>query len=82
MESISNQTPGTTLFRPTPASTLQNNLAQFYEKTSQFVDEQFRDMSEVPEHPKRSLVQMDVDENSEKPRLNPTGIGAKVDLYA
>ena len=71
----------TSLFRPVPASRLQSNLAQYYERTSEFVNEQFEKfMDETPSEKKQSRVNTSNDDG-EQIKLQPKGIGAHVDLY-
>jgi hypothetical protein len=70
------------LYRPVPVAQLQNNLAQYYERTSNFVDEHFDKLAEIPETLKKSLASAESTEEAQQPRLNPSGMGTRVDLYA
>ncbi|MDX9753445.1 MAG: hypothetical protein RBU29_05755 [bacterium] len=82
MESIGNQaTQISTLYRPAPATALQSNLAQYYEKTSSFVGEKFKDLVDVPGNENDRRPQKS-SSDTEKPRLNPAGVGSRLDIYA
>lgn len=81
MDGISggHQPRSASLFRPAPASTLQNNLAEYYQKTADFVDGRYEAMNAEPEAaPRRGRDS----EDEEKPakRLNPRGLGQLVDM--
>jgi hypothetical protein len=84
MDPISNQLSNTAnLYRPVPMNKLQQNLSQYYDKTSGFVEKQFREMfaAEGEESlPKRKLYASD-SEDSQEPRLNPQGVGQYVDIW-
>jgi hypothetical protein len=83
MESIANQSAAmTSLYRPIPVSTLQGNLAQYYQRTSKFVDEQFDELVNVPGQEGLKSKSALKDEAKEKPRLNPSGVGGALDIYA
>ncbi len=81
-EAISNQLSTTSLYKPTPASELQSNLAHFYQRTSNFVDEQFEKMIEDSDEVIPTTTRRSQESHSDAPRLNPQGMGTLVDLYA
>ena len=72
----------TTLFRPVPVNKLQRNLAYFYERTSKFVEEQFKELMEssLPENRKTSDNPSGTSEESS--RIKPQGLGTLFDIYA
>lgn len=84
MDAIGNQlTNAANLFRPIPMSKMQQNLSQYYDKTSGFVEKQFKEMLGADGEellPKRKLYALD-SEDSEEPRLNPQGLGQYVDIW-
>ena len=84
MDTINNNIPVTTsLYRPTPASSLQGNLAQYYERTSKFVHEKFNEMISPPNAPEDQSVKMKkAKEATEKTKMNPLGMGSNLDIYA
>ena len=68
------------LFRPRPINELQSNLAQFYERTSRFVNEQFKELIDGQGgEPRKGNLQNSPNDES-VPRLKPQGIGTIVDL--
>ena len=70
------------LFRPAPASHLQGNLANYYQKTSQFVEERFKEYAEGVESKQENHSGPNRDESNDSiPRLNPRGVGYRIDLY-
>ena len=82
LDSISKPTTwSTTLFRPIPVNQLQQNLAQFYERTSSFVQDQFQEMAELSQYgspPQKT--KREEDSRFESPRLNPQGLGTLLDI--
>lgn len=83
MESINNQSvQSSTLYRPAPATALQSNLSQYYEKTSSFVGEKFKDLVDVPDLNNNKAGSTVSSSEQDKPRLNPAGIGRRLDIYA
>ncbi len=83
LNSIGGQTQNLTIFRPTPSNTLQKDLAQFYERTSDFVNEKFKELAEGQEieTPKRQIRNRPNDDGEPStPRLQPLGMGTMVDL--
>jgi hypothetical protein len=70
----------TSLFRPRPVTELQNNLAQFYERTSRFVNDQFSDMMENKSPEMKKTKSQNLPADTEGPRLNPKGMGTIVDI--
>ena len=77
-----NTSVATSLYRPAPASSLQNNLAQYYERTSKFVHEKFKEMVSPPNAPEDMSKKMKAMKNEEKPKMNPLGMGSNLDIYA
>ena len=71
----------TTLFRPVPVSKLQKNLASFYERTSRFVDEQFRELVDGAAPEKSAASAAQTDHQEEVTQLKPPGLGALIDIY-
>lgn len=81
LDSVANSPFNNSIFRPQPLSTLQNNLAQYYERTSEFVDEQFKELAEAPgESPRRRNAVQESERNENLPRLQPKGMGKLVDI--
>ncbi|MFB3785817.1 MAG: hypothetical protein ACE15F_05550 [bacterium] len=82
LDSISKPTTwSTSLFRPVPVNQLQQNLAQFYERTSSFVQEQFHEMAELSQYGHPPVKHPSEDESrSAAPRLNPQGLGTLLDI--
>lgn len=74
----------TSLFRPVPMNKLQQNLSQFYQRTSSFVNDQFKQLIESDEDismkPRKKLFSPSDMEDEERPRLNPQGLGQYVDI--
>lgn len=74
------------LFRPAPPSMLQSNLAEYYQRTSEFVKEQFGELKRSPiqETERKSAHSHGVDADDEiaPPRIKPLGLGANFDIYA
>ncbi len=68
------------LFRPRPVNELQSNLAQFYERTSEFVDHHFKEMSDATSSEKKNSKLQNGSSEESLPRLNPKGLGLLVDL--
>lgn len=76
--------PRTSLFRPVPASELQQNLAEHFQRTADFVDENFQAMRETsakkvesetpePESPQKRA--------SLRERIRPVGLGSQLDIF-
>ncbi len=83
LETIAQQSSyANSLFRPVPLSKLQQNLAQFYEKTSNYVNEHFHEMAAPGEAGTSSTKKLfsEESETSEYPRLNPHGVGQFIDI--
>lgn len=78
----------TSLFRPVPPSTLQTNLAQHYQRTSDFVSDRFDDIRSSEGNrtqatsPTRESEASERDRTSDSDRIRPYGMGTMVDLYA
>ena len=76
------------LFRPTPLSQLQSNLAGFYSKTSQLVKEKFEDMVSLRSSgmessgESHSAPRARETENAEARLVRAPGMGRLVDIYA
>jgi len=76
------------LFRPTPLSQLQSNLAGFYSKTSQLVKEKFEDMVSLrssgmePSNERHSPLRGRHAEESESELIRAPGMGRLIDIYA
>lgn len=76
-----------TLFRPVPPSTLQSNLAQHYQRTSEFVRDSFSQFREgeaasgAPDSTTDSRPGESRRSESDD-RIRPYGMGTNVDLYA
>jgi hypothetical protein len=74
------------LFRPSPPSVLQSNLAEYYQRTSEFVKEQFGELKRpsVQESERNGATTFTDDSNEENtpPRIKPLGLGANFDIYA
>ncbi|HOJ61876.1 MAG TPA: hypothetical protein PK878_16455 [bacterium] len=71
----------TSLFRPVPVNQLQQNLAQFYERTSSFVQEQFQEMAELAQYGNHSSkTKRESETRTAPPRLNPQGLGTFLDI--
>ncbi|MGI6455302.1 MAG: hypothetical protein ACOX5R_06710 [bacterium] len=74
-----NNTLANTLYRPVSAGSLQGNLAQYYERTAKYVNEQFHELTgtNVKEEHLPDLKQTDI---SESERLQPKGLGTLLDI--
>lgn len=71
----------TNLFRPVPPSTLQSNLAEHYKRTSEFVSDQFEELTGPDQQPQqKSTASNDVLDRNEE-RVRPMGVGANIDIY-
>lgn len=82
MESIANHPASlTSLYRPVPVSTLQSNLAHFYQRTSKFVEEHFQEMVSAQTGQKESASSEETTKDTSKHRMNPTGMGGLLDIY-
>lgn len=84
LDPIGNQfTNSTSLYQPVPINKLQQNLSQYYEKTSSFVREHFDQLMETGgENLKPQKKLLSVDETGDmQSRLNPQGIGQYVDIF-
>jgi len=69
------------LFRPIPTNRLQSNLAFFYQRTSQFVEDQFQEMlASNGLEPKTKGKETQEASREENPRLRPKGIGHLIDI--
>ena len=83
MDAINNQiSNSTSLFKPIPPSKLQQNLSQFYQQTSNFVNQEFKELVGMgePDKVKSSRLINGSDEEDESPRLNPIGLGQLIDI--
>ncbi len=85
LDSVTNAAiDSTSLFRPVPMNKLQQNLSQFYQKTSSFVNDQFKQLIESDEDismkPRKKLFSPSELDDEERPRLNPQGLGRYVDI--
>lgn len=77
MDSITNST----LFHPVTMNSLQGDLARYYERTSEYVGEQFQElMTHSVEDPK-SKATAQTETKEAKPRLRPKGLGNMIDMF-
>lgn len=83
LDSVGNQySNATSLYQPVPVNKLQQNLSQYYEKTSSFVREHFDKLMETENgsmKPQKKLFSSDESGESQV-RLNPQGLGQYVDI--
>ena len=75
---------GAALFKPVPASQLQQNLAEHFQRTADFVDENFQAMRDTTtekldsEKPEENQPQRGA---SLRERIRPAGLGARLDIF-
>ncbi len=81
---INHSVKSPSLFRPVPASELQQNLAEHFQRTAEFVDENFQavrntsaqkaseNVTETEPQEKRSLL---------RDRIRPAGLGGRLDIF-
>lgn len=84
MDAINNQiSNSTSLFKPIPPSKLQQNLSQFYQQTSNFVNQEFKELVSLgdSEKIKSSRLIAESSDEDESPRLNPIGLGQLIDIH-
>ena len=77
---VSLQTNTTSLFRPVPISTLQNNLAEYYQRTADFVGERFHDMISTGDQSRSPSQEKKMKSEGTQHRINPIGLGMRVDI--
>lgn len=72
------------LFKPVPASQLQQNLAEHFQRTADFVDENFQEMRDATtqklesDSPEQEQPQKRA---SLRERIRPAGLGARLDIF-
>ncbi|MDP8244793.1 MAG: hypothetical protein P9L94_11970 [Candidatus Hinthialibacter antarcticus] len=84
LNAINPNLQSTSLFRPVPASQLQQNLAEHFQRTADFVDENFQEMREAT----AKKVESDAPKLEEpqqraslRERIRPAGLGAQLDIF-
>lgn len=73
------------LFQPVPASQLQQNLAEHFQRTADFVDENFQEMRDAT----TQKLEADSPEQEQptkkgaslRERIRPAGLGARLDIF-
>ncbi len=76
-----NQIQSNTLFRPLPLNRFQNNLASHYQRTSEFVDEQFSELKSQTNNEKKNETLEVESTKTRDTRIRPAGLGKMVDMY-
>jgi hypothetical protein len=80
MSSVHTVSQTASLYRPVSSSALQGSLAQYYDRTSNFVGEHFRNLVGLSEQEHRVLQEKASDLSQDKSPLQPKGIGTLIDI--
>ncbi|MBI1387590.1 MAG: hypothetical protein GC154_04000 [bacterium] len=82
------QVANNSLYRPVPSSTLQQNLARYYKRTAEFVNENFHELRNMASD--RNPGATDQPQDPQQPaevsspfreRVRPVGLGGNLDIF-